>query len=399
MAHHRLCMIVHAPYPLAETRVEREAHAAIDAGFEVDVIALRGPGESAEETAPGGERIFRLPLERTRGGSAVVVAREYLGFTFLAAVKVARLHRQRRYSIVQVHNPPDFLVLAGLLPKALGARLVFDVHDFAPELFALRLGGRRGGRAIERALWRIERLALRLSDAVVTVHEPYRRALVTRGTPAEKITVVLNSPEELLLPSPTAAPTTDAFRIVYHGTVTAHYGLETLVEAFARVTDRVPDAKVEIYGDGDALSEVKNRARALGVESRIRFSDGFLDNAEVLRSIQGASVGVVANLPIARNQTALPTKLLEYVALGIPVVAWDLDAVLEHFDDTEIAFFRAGDAKSLADALIAVFEDPAAAAARAVRAQARYEDYRWPVYAERYVELLRSLVGDSRTAR
>ena len=230
------------------------------------------------------------------------------------------------------------------------------------------------------------------ADAVVTVHEPYRRALVARGTPAEKITVVLNSPEESLLPPPTPAPSAAGFRIVYHGTVTPHYGLETLVEAFARITDRIPDATVEIYGGGDALEQVKRRAENLGVEGRMHFSDGFLNNAEVLRRIQGASVGVVANLAIARNQTALPTKLLEYVAMGIPVVASDLDAVREHFDDSEIEYFRAGDPQSLADAFIAISESPAAAAARAARAQVRYEGYRWPVYAERYVDLLRSLV-------
>jgi glycosyltransferase involved in cell wall biosynthesis len=389
-------MVVHAPYPLAETRVEREAHAAIEAGFEVDVIALRERGEPEEERAPGGERIFRLPVDRTRGGSAMVAAREYLGFTLLAAVKLARLHRRHRYSVVQIHNPPDFLVLAALVPKALGARLVFDVHDFAPELFALRFGARRGGRAAERVLWTVERVAVWLADAVVTVHEPYRRALVARGTPPGKITVVLNSPEERLLPPPAApAPSMDAFRIVYHGTVTEHYGLETVVEAFARVASRIPGAVAEIYGGGDALERVKSRAATLGVADRMQFSDGFLDNAEVLRRIQGADVGVVANLGIARNQAALPTKLLEYVAMGIPVVASDLDAVREHFDDSEIELFRAGDPRSLADALLTVFEDPGAAAARAGRARERYEAYRWPVYADRYVKLLRSLVGDA----
>ena len=100
-----------------------------------------------------------------------------------------------------------------------------------------------------------------------------------------------------------------------------------------------PAAVVEIYGGGDALEQVKRRAATLGVEDRMHFSDGFLGNAEVLRRVQGADVGVIANLAIARNQAALPTKLLEYVAMGIPVVASNLDAVREHFDDSEIGFY------------------------------------------------------------
>jgi glycosyltransferase involved in cell wall biosynthesis len=386
-------MVVHAPYPLAETRVEREAHAALEAGFDVDVVAMTSPGEEADERAADGSRIYRLPVPRARGTGAGVVVREYLGFSTRAAGRVAALHRMRPYGVVHVHNPPDFLLAAGLVPRLRGARLVLDIHDFAPELFAMRFGARRGGRAAERALWRIEALATRFADRVVTVHEPYRRLLVARGVPEQKILVVLNSPEERLLPSVPPPDDGGHFRIVYHGTVTHHYGLVTLVEAFAHASPQLPDAVVEIYGAGDALAEVKRRASDLGVDDRIRFSDRFLDNAEILRTISGADVGVVANLGIARNAAALPTKLLEYVAIGVPVVSSNLDAVREHFDDSEMLFYEAGDARAMADALLAVARDPAAASERAARARARYDShYRWAIYASRYVDLLNELV-------
>lgn len=395
-AKHRLCMVVHAPYPLAETRVEREAHAAVEAGFDVDVIAMREPGEPAKEQGEDGVCIFRLPVRRVRGAAPARAAREYLGFTLLAAAKTATLHRRHRYSIVQIHNPPDFLVAAALVPKLLGARLIFDVHDLAPELFSMRFGDRRGFNALEKMLRIVERASIALADAVVTVHEPYRRALVARGTPSDKITTVLNSVDERLLPTVASGPSGDAFRIVYHGTITRHYGLETLVEALALVADRIPAAATEIYGAGDALEEVKSRATELGLGARITFSNRFLDNADVLRRVHGASVGIVSNLPIERNQDALPTKLLEYVAMGVPVVASDLAAVREHFDHSEITFFKGGDAASLAEALLAIEADPVSAGAKAARALERYESYRWHHSAVRYVRLLRKLSEDGR---
>jgi glycosyltransferase involved in cell wall biosynthesis len=386
-------MVVHAPYPLAETRVEREAHAALDAGFEVDVVAMQSPGEPAEERAADGSRIFRLPVSRSRGAGIGVVVQEYLGFTGRATRRVAALHRGRPYGVIQVHNPPDFLIAAGLVPKVRGARLVLDVHDFAPELFSMRFGDRRGGRVAERLLWGVESLATRTADKVVTVHEPYRRLLVDRGVPQGKVLVVLNSPEERLLPTPGPVEDGDVVRIVYHGTITHHYGLETLVEGFAITAPELPTAMLEIYGAGDALADVKARAAALGVDDRVSFSDRFLDNAEILETIQGANVGVVANLGIARNAAALPTKLLEYVAIGVPVVSSDLAAVREHFDDSEMLFYEPGDAKALAQALVAVARDPEAAAARAESARERYESsYRWGIYARRYVELLEELI-------
>ncbi len=139
-------------------------------------------------------------MSRTRGAGALATVREYFGFTVLATAKLVALMRKRRYAIVHVHNPPDFLVAAAAIPKALGARVILDIHDFAAELFAMRFGDRRGSKQVERALQLIERAATRFADAVITVHDPYRRALEARGVPAEKITVVLNSLDERLLP-------------------------------------------------------------------------------------------------------------------------------------------------------------------------------------------------------
>jgi glycosyltransferase involved in cell wall biosynthesis len=384
-------MVVHAPYPLGETRVEREAHAAQEHGWDVDVVAMRATGESAVETARDGVRIFRLPVRRARGASAATVAREYARFTILATLKVAALHRRRRYAVVQVHNPPDFLVVAGVIPRLRGAKVVLDVHDLAPELFALRFGSRRGSGILLAVLSAIERAALRFVDAVVTVHEPYRRLLVQRGVPRAKIVVALNSPDEQLLPPP--APAAPGSRIVYHGTITQHYGLDSLVIAVAELRGSFPKLVVDIYGGGDALEEVEARARALGLVDTIRFSGGFVDNREVLELVRGAQVGVVANLAIERNKAAVPTKLFEYAALKIPIVSSDLPAVCEYFTDDEVRFFTAGDPGSLARAIAGLLEDPAAAAAQAERAHSRYQSYRWGVNSADYAAMLDALAA------
>lgn len=397
MTSRRLCMIVHGSYPLAEPRVTRQARAAVDAGWEVDVVAHRLAGERDEEEIDG-VRVIRLPFQHRRGASFGRVLYEYAGFTLAATAKVAALHRARRYAVVQVHNPPDFLMLAALVPRLGRARVFLDVHDFAPDLFELRYGRRSVGPLLVKILRLVEQLAIRAADVVITVHEPYRRALLAKGVPLERTVVVLNSVDEAVLPA--SRPARDrGFRVVYHGTVTPHYGVEQIVEAFAVVAKQRADAQLEIYGDGDGAEAVRAAIDAHDVGGRVTFIDRYLPHREVLAAIQNASVGVVANLPVERNKPALPTKLLEYVALGVPVVAADLPGIVEHFSAGEMVFYSAGSVRSLADALLAAAADPVAAAERVQRARERYEAYRWPVYAALYTQLLDGATPPRASAR
>ena len=387
----RLLMILHDQCP-KEVRVEAQIRAAVDAGFEVDVVALRGPGEAGEERVEGA-RVYRLPVSHVRGRGAVGVVREYVAFTVLAAVKAARLAWRRRYGVVQVHNPPDFLMLAALVPRLVGARVVLDVHDRAPDMFHMRFGGRPGAKLIERLLSRVERVALRAADAVLTVHEPYRQELIRRGAPPGRVEVVLNTLDEQVLPKDPARREPGEFLVVYHGTVTPHYGVQLLPEAVAEAAREVPAIRAEIYGDGDALAQVLARASELELGERFWISPARLPQREVLARVQRGSVGVVPNLPIPLNRFALSTKLFEYVALGVPVVCSDLPTIRSYFSDDEVTFFRAGDQRALARALVAVAQDPDRALARVKAARRRYQAYRWSGQAEQYVGVLRKMAA------
>lgn len=383
----RLCMVVHSSVP-ADPRVMVQARAAARDGFEVDIVAMRDPGEAPVEVLGDRIRVFRLPLTHVPGSSLRSTLVEYAGFSLLAVAKLAALHRRSRYDVVEVHNPPDFLVLAALGPRLTGARTIFDVHDLAPDMFDARFGGRRGAGIVDRMLKVLERGATRFADHVLTVHEPYRQELISRGVPAEKITVVMNSVDERLLPTP-AEPSNGDFRVVYHGTITPHYGVGLLVSAAVAARAQVPEIRLEIYGDGDSVGESLQRAVDAGFADRLLHL-GALPRSEVLRRINGASVGVIPNLPTRLNRFALSTKLFEYVALGIPAVVADLPTLRDHFSPDEVLFFRAGDEDALSRAIVEVAADPAAARARAEAARRRYQDYRWERSEERFCSVLRS---------
>jgi glycosyltransferase involved in cell wall biosynthesis len=384
-------MLVHGPFPVGESRVMREARAAAARGYDVSVVAMRQPGEPKRESVEGCS-VYRLPHLAGRRRGAAGAAYEYLGFLLLATAWLLG-SLWNPYDIVQVHNPPDFLLAAGLAPRLRGSRLILDVHDFAPELFELHFAG--APKLVRRSVARIERWAFRRADLVLTVNERYARRIADlRGSTAD-VAVVLNSLDEDLLPGG-PVPAGSGFRIVTHGTLNRHYGVEDLVTAFKEVREAVPDARLEIYGDGDAKSSIRERIDELELGSTASFEGRYLPQRDALRAVSGASVGVIANHGLARNHAALPVKLLEYVAMGIPVVTSDLHAIRDYFGPDELVFFPPGDAAALAAALIGVARDPSAAHERVERARARYEAYRWDRQAADYLDLLDVLVDARR---
>jgi glycosyltransferase involved in cell wall biosynthesis len=386
-----VCMVVHSYYPVGEVRAEREARAAVEAGYAVDVICLRRPHEAQVEIVDD-IRITRLPVQHIRGAGALRSIGEYIGFAIRASAAVLKIHRKAPIDVVYVHAPPDFLMVAALIPRLLGSRVVLDIHDLSPHMFDARFGGGRLARPVERVLRAIERGACFFADRVITVHDPYRDELAANGVPSGKIVVVMNAPPTAVVElGRTAAANgqhSGSFVVAYHGTVTHWYGVDLIIQAIARLEDRIPNLRGLILGEGDALSSAEALAHQAGVASRIEFPSTLLSQAEAVCRVAGASCGVIPNRQSRLNRFALSSKLLEYVALEIPVVVSRLETLAAHFDSEEVTFFEPGEVESLAEAIAWVAEHPAEAREKTERARRRAEAYSWPASRAHLLEAL-----------
>lgn len=390
MSSPKVVMVVHHRYPL-DPRVLREARIAAERGHEVEVVALRGEGEAAREFVDG-VRVFRVPISHARAAGALRMVAEYVGFAIASAWIVAR--RAGRGDIVHVHAPPDFLILAGLLPKLRGAKLVLDIHDLSPLLFGERFGSGWIGRALVAVLQVVQRISCGLADRVVTVHRPYVLELGSLGVAQGKLRTIMNAADENLIAQALASKPereADAFTVAYHGTITPAYGVGLLVEALGLAAPSLPQLRGLILGDGDALDELRSRACELGIEDRIEFSGRYLPVPEALRRVAAADCGVVPNPRSELNRLTLSTKLLEYVALGVPAVVARLETLAAHFGDDEVTFFEPGDPEALAAAIRTVSENPAEAAAKAGRAHERSREYSWERARDGYGAVLEEL--------
>ncbi len=394
--HH--CMVVHAYYPLGETRVAREALALVDAGHSVDVICLRDKGEPKFETVDG-IAVYRLPVTRSKKFGLIGQLLEYLGFMFLVFVELFALFPRRRYAVVQVHNIPDFLVFAAVLPKLCGAKLILDIHDIMPEFFEglKSLNNRSLHRfVVGLVVWQ-EQLSCRFADQVITVTDIWVDKLVRRGVPAEKVSVVMNvADERIFRPGPRQGRNNGSrpeFRLIYHGTFKRYYGMGDVIQAIGLVRAQIPGIQITFQGEGEFRDEMVRLVDELGLSEQVRISDVVLPVEALPALIVQADAGVVPNHNDGFTGDLLPTKMMEYAALGVPVIAARTRAIARYFDKDMVQFFEPGDPASLAQGILYLYRHRERLKEQVENSRKFNEAYNWKAVSKRYVELVERLAG------
>ena len=401
--------------------MRREVEALLDRGHEVDLICLRRKGEVGRERWRG-VQIYRMPLQHRRGGTLGYVL-EYGLFFGMAMVAASVLHLRRRYRLVQVNTMPDALVWAAWLPRMMGARVLLDFHELMPELYASKFASGLS-HPLPRLLAWIETKAAGWADACLAVSEPCLDAYARRGAARNRFTIVMNAADPRLFASREVdeeEKESGPIRIVSHGTLASRYGFDLLIQAMARIRDieagldsdedeaRLDsDAELgvdgsqgeasmvlEILGEGDARSELEMLIETLELQGRVTLS-GFVPLDQVASRISTADIGVVANRSDPFTDLVVPTKLMEYVSLGIPSIAARTPAVEAYFDEEMVRFFPPGDVDALADALRIMKADSELRARLAEGAKRFVTMHGWPVQAERYVGLVEALASNPR---
>lgn len=382
----RVAIVVHAVVP-GDPRVRRQSDALVEAGYEVDIFALKDVGEVAEEDAAGA-RIIRLPVSRAFVGFAGHLA-EYLAFTAIAAWRLAREHRRRGYGLVQVATVPDFLAFAGLPEKLRGVPLLLDLHEDMPAFFRDRFPS-PALRPLQPIVAATARAAASIADELITVHEPLRRLSIARGVPPARITVVMNSADGRLFdPSryPRRAFMADGeLRLVHHSNLQRIYGLDVAIEGLARLPDGLR-WRLDVYGDGPWRPQVQAAIARTKLGERVTLH-GRVPIDALPRLLADADVGLVPTLPEPYMQYSLSTKLLEYAAMGVPTIASDLGTLRHHFTDDAVRFVPGADRVALARAIESLVDDPAATVAMGLEARRQVAAYDWNVQKARYLEIV-----------
>jgi glycosyltransferase involved in cell wall biosynthesis len=386
----RICVIVYTDYA-ADTRVRRAAEALVARGDEVTVIcpvtpSLRGRTELAgvglHPTGSFGYTTDTRPWDYVR---------RYVGFFVAAGVQALRLHLRQPFDVIHVHTMPDFLVFSAIGPKLLGAKVILDVHDLMPELYASKFGLRKSHWMI-KTLKLVERLSVQFADAAVAVHQPHLDALIQHGNSAEKFTIVMNLPDPSMFRPRNGRPEPDEFTMIYHGMVGTRNGLDVAVRAVALVADELPCLTLRIIGDGDDFARVRDLVRELGVAGTVRLEQGLRPIEEIIPALEGATIGVVPIIDDPFTKYMLPVKLLEYVALGLPVICSSTPTIRAYFTEEMLAFAPPGDAEALATRIVELYRDQGRRSQLTAEASKFTENHNWIREKHGYYQLIDSMV-------
>jgi len=388
----RICVLRQFWFP-EDVRVQREVDALLAAGHEVDVVCAMRDGAPLRERR-GALRVLRLPL-RHRRGSPVRYLASYTGFAAVAAAVLAALHALRRYDLVQVNTVPDSLVFSAIVPKLAGARVLLDLHEAMPEFYATKFGVGLEHPAV-RALAAVEQASIRFADAALTCTAQQREAFAARGADASRIGVVLNASDETIFDArrhPRAAAGDGCFRVVCHGTIERHYGLDTLVRAAALVRRDIPGLRVEIFGDGLYRPELERLVGELGLEDVVWLSGGMVPWDELVPALARADVGVVAMKRDAFRDITHCNKMFDFVVMHVPAAVSRTRSVEAYFDEESFRFFESGDEHDLARALLELHRDRALGRRLAEHAAAIAQPYRWPRQREHYLGIVDAVLA------
>ncbi len=390
----RVCIVRHGYFPM-DVRVRRETSALVAAGFEVDIVCLRLPGQPWRESVDGAT-IYRVPVSHRRGSQRQYIAR-YAASLLLCALTASALHLWRRYDIVQINTMPDLMVCAGLIPKLLGARIVLDIHDLMPELYISKFGATRHS-LLTRLIILQEGASIALADLVITATEEFRRILIGRHG-REDIAVIMNCPDASILPR--RAPSSVAralasrgdtrFVLVSHGVIVERLGYDTAIQAVARLRQDIPGIELRIIGAGEYTTVLERLAADLGVSAHVHFL-GYAPLDLIPDLVADADLGIVANKRDGFADLLLPTKLLEYAWLGKPAVVSRTPTIVRYFDDSMVSYFTPGDADELADRILTLYRHPDQRLALATNASRFFHRYSWDKEKARYRDLLLDLL-------
>lgn len=392
----RICMIAYSEY-VSDARIRREAESLAQRGDSVDLICL--PHQRlVRRSVLRGVRILPVNMKRYRGSSTYRYLLSYLRFFSKAFVRVTLLHLRSRYDLVQVHTMPDFMVFAAVVPRFTGTGVLLDVHDLMPELYMSKFKLNRSHRLI-RTITCIERASIGFAHRAIAVHSTHLEALVGHGNPLERFEVLLNTPDPSVFVPQESHGIRGGFKLVYHGTISRRHGLELALRAVALARNWRPELRFSIIGDGDDMDRLTQLATELDLDGSVEFTKRSVPVNELPGLLADADLGIVPLRKDGFTKYMLPVKLMEYVALGIPVIVTRTKTIEHYFRDSMVEYISGESVEELAQSIMSLAANPGRRADMAARACQFAKHYSWAKQKLEYYRLVDSIARRRNGAR
>lgn len=394
-----LALLENSPFP-HDDRVRHEAATLLAGGYRVTVISAGAKGQSSHDIYDG-VNVYRFPSPPASGG--------FLGYLWeygysMVAIFLLSLYVLVKdgFDIVHTAQPPDTFVFIAAFYKLFGKLYVLDHHDLAPELYYARFKG-RGSKVIYGMLVWLEKLSFHFADHVISTNESYKEIALERGRVEDRrITIVRNGPDLKELSS--LADTKQDLRkdgrtiIGYVGVTGIQDGVDNLIRAIYYLVQNLgrTDVFCVILGDGGAMPGLKSLAAQLNIASYILFSGWIKSPGEIAEYFKIMDICVAPEPSDPYNNRSTAAKVMEYMAMGKPVVSSDLP---EHrFTARDAAIYaKPSDEQDFANKISELIDTPEQRIVMGKAGQARIEaELAWPHQAKHLLdayEILTAIKG------
>jgi glycosyltransferase involved in cell wall biosynthesis len=324
----KVLMVIENRPAADDSRAWAEAIALREQGFEVSMISPERESHNHHQAyiCLEGIHVYSYHLPNSTSKRLAYFFEYSLSMlkTWWLSLRVLRKHG---FAVIHAANPPDTFFFIGWFYFLLGKRFIFDQHDLSPELFQVKFG--RSSGLLRRLLLWLEKRSYQIASLVLTTNDSQRRVAITRGgcDPA-KVFAVRNGPklERLYrVPSEPELRRGRAHLLVYLGAMEVQDGIDYALRAMYELVYTLgrQDVLLALLGDGGCLPSLKALAHELCINNYVYFT-GWVGDQEIRRYLSTADIGLCPDPLNGLNEHCTTVKSMEYMAMGLPIVAFDL---------------------------------------------------------------------------
>lgn len=351
-----LIIVENLPVPF-DTRVWQEATTLVANGYTVSVICPKGKGYSEERETLDGVHIFRHDLPE-EGNGAFGYLKEYTS-ALREELRLAKLiYKEIGFDVIHGCNPPDDIYMVAKHFKKYGVRYVFDHHDICPELFEAKFGKKKGPLYFSQ-IW-LERQTYKHCTFAFVTNESYKKIAIERGRMKPERVIVLRSGPKLermkIIPPVESIKRGYKYMVGYVGVIGQQEGIEYLLEAAKYIKERENNVFWGIVGGGPHLEALKEQAHEMGLDDCVEFT-GRAPDQQLLEYLNTADVCVNSDTYNSMNDKSTMNKILEYMALGKPIVQFDLTEGRYSAQEASV-YAKNNDAEDMAKKIMELLSDP-----------------------------------------